>query len=69
MTNKLKVIMIDADGVDSKGLPRYDLRAYEDKLLVHQMRFVDPEFAEFYAENYMLNVWDCTPFPALETMH
>lgn len=65
----IKSIVIDKDGLDTEGQSKYDLRVYEGKLLVHQVKFVDPEFAVFYAENYMLNVWNSIIFPATYTMH
>lgn len=66
MMNK---IVIKEDGVDSTGQRKYDLKAYEGALMVHHMTFVDPEFAEYYAEQYMINVWRGKEFSLFDTVH
>ena len=65
----IKKIVIQKDGKDSSGQYKYDLKAYEGALMVHHMIFVDPEFAEYYAEQYMLNVWRGKEFSLWDTVH
>jgi len=65
----IKSIIIQKDGKDSTGQTKYDLKAYEGKLMVHHVVFIDPEFAEYYAENYMINVWNGKEFYVWDTVH
>jgi hypothetical protein len=65
----MKSIIIKEDGRDTQGHRRYDVKMYEDKLMVHHMVFIDPEFAEHYAEQYMLNVWNGKEFSLFDTIH
>lgn len=51
------------------GEEYYDLKVYEGELMVHHMKFIAPEVAEFYADNYMLKVWGISSFSASQTMH
>lgn len=65
----MKKIIIKKAGLDSKGLSKYDVKMYEDKLMVHHMIFTDPDFAEFYAEQYMINVWRGQEFSWFDSIH
>lgn len=47
----------------------YTVSVREGKTLVHQMVFIDPETAEFYAEQYMLSHWGTSLFYQWESMH
>jgi hypothetical protein len=53
---------------DADELSLYEVLIQEDRLLVHRQTFVDPEFAIYYAEQYMLNVWKCSEIPAITSM-
>ena len=65
----IKSIIIKKNGRDSSGQVKYDLKAYDGRLMVHHVVFVDPDFAEYYAQKYMLNVWNGLEFCSMDTMH
>jgi hypothetical protein len=64
----LKSIIISKSNFTENGQEVYDLKVYEDKLMVHHMTFISPEYAEYYAENYMLKVWGNSQFSLIQTM-
>ena len=64
----IKSIIIEKN-TRTNGVCAYDLKVYEDKLMVHHMVFVDPEVAEFYADNYCLKVWGNSHFSLMNTMY
>ena len=51
---------------------KFSLRAYESNLLVHELYFDDPEFAEWYGEQYIVNCLGGEKFDLFtefDTMH
>lgn len=67
----MKSVIVRKTGeIESESnLDKYEVLVLVDGALVHRETFIDPEFAEFYAEQYVSRVWGNTKFEYTATVN